>query len=148
MEEIMGFRKACKNWLLAHPPPLVEWVTDWRDQIMTFGYGDSKIRKQGHEHSLCGLAGAFSTRINVIVVTTSGHHIQQYNPPENIQHPQELWLIYRTSKIRVTIYPLSRIWPSVFPLLLLQPGEVQTETRQGLDERRVLRSRLTILLCQ
>jgi hypothetical protein len=61
---------------------------------MPFGYGDTKFRKQGNEHSLCGLSGAFSTRINVIVVTTSGHHIQQYNPPVNIQYPQELWLIY------------------------------------------------------
>ncbi len=86
----MGFRKVCKNWLLVHPSPLVESVTDWRDQIMSFGYSNSKIRKQGNEHSLCSLAGVFSTRINVIVVTTSGHHIQQYNPPENIQHPQEL----------------------------------------------------------
>ena len=94
MEEIMAFRKACKNWLLAHPPLLVESGTDWRDQIMPFGFGATKIRKQGNEHSLRGLAGAFSTRINVIVVTTSGHHIQQYNPPENIQHLQELWLIY------------------------------------------------------
>jgi hypothetical protein len=90
----MAFRKACKNWLLAHPPPLVVSATDWRHQIMSFGFGETKIRKQGNEHSLRGLAGAFSTRINVIVVTTSGHHIQQYNPPENIQHLQELWLIY------------------------------------------------------
>ena len=61
---------------------------------MSFGYGVTNIRKQGNEHSLCGLTGAFSTRINVIVVTTSGHHIQQYNPPENIHHLQELWMIY------------------------------------------------------
>ena len=25
---------------------------------------------------------------------TTGHHIKQYNPPENIQHLQEVWLIY------------------------------------------------------
>jgi hypothetical protein len=90
----MVFRKVCKNWLLTHPPPLVVSGTDWRHQIMSFGFGETKIRKQGNEHSLCGLAGVFSTRINVIVVTTSGHHTQQYNPPENIQHLQELWLIY------------------------------------------------------
>jgi hypothetical protein len=90
MEEIMAFRKACKNWLFAHPPPLVVSGTDWRHQIMSFGFGETKIRKQGNEHSLRGLAGAFSTRINVIVVTNSGHHTQQYNPPENTQHLQEL----------------------------------------------------------
>jgi hypothetical protein len=86
MEEIMSFRKACKNWLIGHPTPLVESRPDWRNQIMLFGYRDPKFRKQGNEHSLCGLAGAFSTRINAIVFTTSGHHIQEYNPPENIQH--------------------------------------------------------------
>ena len=90
----MAVRRACRNWLLAHPPPLVESATDWRNQTMPFGFGDINIRKQGNEHSLRGLAGAFSTRINVIVVMTSGHHIKQYNPPENIQHLQEVWLIY------------------------------------------------------
>ncbi len=102
-------QKCVQNWLIAHPPPLVESRSDWRNQIMLFGYRDPNFRKQGNDHSLYGLAGAFSTRINVIVVTTSGHHIQEYNPPENIQHTQALWLIYS-----------------------LQPGEVQTDTRQGL----------------
>ena len=90
----MDVRRACKKCLIANPSPLVESVKDWRDQTMSFGFGDETIRKQGNEHSLWGLAGAFSTRINVIVVTTSGHHIKQYNPPENIQHLQEVWLIY------------------------------------------------------
>ncbi len=104
MEEIMVFRKACKNWLLVNPPPLVELGADWRDQIMTFGFGATKIRKQGNEHSLRGLAVEFSTRINVIVVTTSGHHIQQYNPPENIQYLQELWLIYMDLKKYASLF--------------------------------------------
>ncbi len=90
----MDVRRACKNWLIANPPPLGESVKDWRDQTMPFGFGDETIRKQGNEHSLRGLAGEFSTRINVLVVMTSGHHIKQYNPPENIQHLQEVWLIY------------------------------------------------------
>jgi hypothetical protein len=29
-----------------------------------------------------------------IVVMTTGHHIQHFNPPENIQHLDEVWLIY------------------------------------------------------
>ena len=32
-------------------------------------------RKQGDEHSLRSLAGALATRINVIIVTASGHRI-------------------------------------------------------------------------
>ena len=36
----------------------------------------------------------FKTRIHVIIVRSSGHHIIEYNPPENIQHEMELWLIY------------------------------------------------------
>jgi len=50
---------------------------------MPFGFSDINFRKQGNEHSLRGLAGAFTTRINVIIVTTSGHHIVQHNPPDN-----------------------------------------------------------------
>jgi hypothetical protein len=65
----MNVRRACKSWLLAHPPPGVESASAWRDKIMPFGYGND-IRKQGNDHSLRGLAGAFKTRINVIVVTT------------------------------------------------------------------------------
>ena len=94
MEEIMDVRRACKRWVLAHPSPQVESASAWRDKIIPFGFGDVNTRKQGNDHSLRGLAGAFKTRINVIVVRTSGHHILQYNPPENIQHLQELWLIY------------------------------------------------------
>ena len=41
-----------------------------------------------------GLPGAFTTRINVIIVTTSGHHIDHYNLPENIPHSEDVWLIY------------------------------------------------------
>ena len=93
MAEIMDVRRACKNWLLAHPPPLVVSLTDWHGQTNLFGYWDNN-RKQGNEHSLRGLAGAFATRINVIVVMTTGYHIKQYNPPENIQHLQEVWLIF------------------------------------------------------
>jgi len=52
----MEVRRACKNWLFAHPPPLVESASDWRDQTMPFGFSDMKIRKQGNEHSLCGLS--------------------------------------------------------------------------------------------
>ncbi len=48
MEEIMSFRKVCKNWLFTHPPPLVVSGTDWRHQIMSFGFGETKIRKQGN----------------------------------------------------------------------------------------------------
>jgi hypothetical protein len=131
----MEVRKACKNWLLAYPSPLVESVTNWRDQTMPFGFGTINIRKQGNEHSLCGLAGAFSSRINVIVVMTSGHHIQQYTPPENIQHLQELWLIYMD--LENTRHYLSTI-PDM--TLSIPPPPPPTETRQGLDERQALRS--------
>ena len=94
MEDIMLVRRACKNWLLANPPSHVESVTAWQDNIKAFGFGNIEIRKQGDDDSLRGLAGAFKTRINVIVVMTTGHHIQHFNPPENIQHLDEVWLIY------------------------------------------------------
>jgi hypothetical protein len=61
----MTVRRACKNWMLAHPPPSVESVSDCQDQS-----------------------------IHVIIVGTSGHRIMEYNPPENIQHKEEIWLTY------------------------------------------------------
>jgi hypothetical protein len=42
--------------------------------------------KEGDEHSLLVLPGVFTTRINVIIVRTSGHLIEQYNPPTHIPH--------------------------------------------------------------
>ncbi len=143
----MAFRRLCKNWLLVHPPPLVVSRTDWRDQTMPFGFGETKIRKQGNEHSLRGLAGAFSTRINVIVVTLSGHHTQEYNPPENIQYLQELWLIYMDLEN-------TRHYLSTTPDMSLSIPPPPPPTRRGangnpgLDERRVLWNQLTILLWQ
>ena len=88
----MTVRRGCKNWLLVHPSPLVGSITDWRDRLKPFGFGNEK-RKQGDEHSLRGLAGAFATSINVIIVTTSGHHTVQYYPPDR-PHSQVIWLIY------------------------------------------------------
>ena len=89
----MTVRGACRNWLLAHPPPSVQSASDWQDRIKAFGF-KKENRKQGDEHTLRGLAGAFATRINVIIVRTLGHCIEQYNPPENIQHQEDIWLIY------------------------------------------------------
>ncbi len=63
--------------------------TDCRDRIKDFDFGNEK-RKQGDEHSLCGLAGAFGTRINVIIVTTSVYHTEQYNPPSNHTTSEEI----------------------------------------------------------
>ena len=91
--EILTVRRACRNWLLANPPPLVESVTAWCDRIKAFGLGTEK-RKQGDEHSLRGLAGAFATSINVIIVTTLGYRTVQYNPPNNRPHSEVIWLIY------------------------------------------------------
>ena len=89
LDEIMTVRRDCKNCLLVNPPPLVESVTDWCDRIKDFDFGNEK-RKQGDEHSLCGLAGAFGTRINVIIVTTSVYHTEQYNPPRNRTTSEEI----------------------------------------------------------
>ena len=93
LEKIIEVRRACRNWLISNPPPGVESGSAWRDKILPFGYGTDS-RKAGNDHSLRGLAGAFKTRINVIAVMTTGHHIQHFNPPENIQHLDEVWLIY------------------------------------------------------
>ena len=92
LEVIMKVRRACKNWLFAHPPPLVESASSWQDRVRAFGFNNE--RKKGDEHTFRGLAGAFATRINVITVTTSGHRIDHYNPPENMPHSEDIWLIY------------------------------------------------------
>ena len=52
-------------------------------------------RKRGDEHFLRGLSGAYATRINVIIVNSpSSHHTEKYDPPPNIPHTDEIWLIY------------------------------------------------------
>ena len=89
LDDIMKVRRGCKNWLLVNPPPLVESLTNWQDRIKEFGFRN-EMRKQGDEHSLRGLAGAFATRINVIIVTTSGHRTEQYNPPRHRMHSEEV----------------------------------------------------------
>ncbi len=68
-------------------------MSAWREKILPFGYG-TDIRKAGNDISLRGLAGVFKTRIKVIVVMTTGHHTQHFNPPESIQHLDEVCLIY------------------------------------------------------
>ncbi len=93
LDDIMLFRRALRNWLFANQPPLVESASAWQNQQKTLGFNNEN-RKQGDEHSLCGLTGVFKTRIHVIIVRTSGHHTMEYNPPENIQHEMEIWLIY------------------------------------------------------
>ena len=47
LDDIMDVRRGCKNWLLVHPPPLVESVTDWRDRVMPFGFGNEKEETRG-----------------------------------------------------------------------------------------------------
>ena len=85
LDDFLTVRRVCRNWLIAYPPPLVESVTAWCDRIKVFDLGTEK-RKQGDEHSLCGLTGAFATSINVIIVTTLGYRTVQYNPPNNHPH--------------------------------------------------------------
>ena len=92
-DAIMRVRRAVKSWLFAHQPSFVESTTEWQDQVKAFGFG-TELRKQGNEHSLRAMAVCFSNRINLIAVSTSGHHIEQYNPPDNIQHQKEIWLLY------------------------------------------------------
>ena len=79
LDDIMQVRRGCKNWLLNNSSPLVESHTDWRDRVMPFVFGNER-RKQGDEHSLCGLTGVFATRINDIIVTTSWYLTEQYTP--------------------------------------------------------------------
>jgi hypothetical protein len=67
--------------------------TEWQDIVMRLGYADAK-RKRGNEHSLRGLAGAYETGINVIIVSQTSNSTVQYNPPPNIPHTDEIWLIY------------------------------------------------------
>ncbi len=72
---------------------LVDTVSECRDRVMAFGFA-TELRKQGNEHSLCVMAACFTTRINLITVSTSGHHIQEYCPPDNIQPTKEIWMLY------------------------------------------------------
>ncbi len=92
-EQIIQVRRAVRSWLLAHQLSLVDTVTEWRDRVMAFGFA-TELRKQGNEHSLCAMAACFTTRINLITVSTSGHHIQEYCPPGNIQPTKEIWMLY------------------------------------------------------
>ncbi len=71
-------RREVKNWLFTHPTPLVESCSKWEDQQKALGV-NNEIRKQGDEHSLCGLPGVFTTRIHVIIIRTLGHRIMEYN---------------------------------------------------------------------
>ncbi len=34
----MEVNRACKDWLFAHPPPLVESASDWQDRVKEFGF--------------------------------------------------------------------------------------------------------------
>jgi len=92
-DAIMRVRRAVKSWLFAHKPSYVESTTAWQDQNKAFGFATEQ-RKQGNEYSLRAMASCFSTRINLITVSTSGHHIQEYFPLDNIQHKKEIWLLY------------------------------------------------------
>jgi hypothetical protein len=79
--------------MFGHQPSFVDSATECRDQVMAFGY-TTEQGKQGNEHSLSSMASCFSTRINLITVSTSGHHIQEYCPPHNIQSTKEIWMLY------------------------------------------------------
>ena len=92
-EQIIQVRRAVRNWLLAHQLSLLDTVSEWRNRVMAFGFA-TELRKQGNEHSLCAMAACFTTRINLITVSTSGHHVQEYCPPDNIQPTKEIWLLY------------------------------------------------------
>jgi hypothetical protein len=122
--------------LVDRAPASTRWIKDrLAKPNHAFWVPWPQFRKQGTEHSLHGLTGVFSTRINVIVVTTSGHHIQKYNPPENIQHTQELWFIYmdleNTCHYLSTTPNMTRLsgtsglsgnsWRTVFKLILICP---------------------------
>ncbi len=89
----MEVRRAVRNWLYAHRPSFVESESTWINQNKAFGFATEQ-RKQGNEHSLWALASCFSTRINLITVSNSGNHIQEYVPIDNIQHKKEIWLLY------------------------------------------------------
>ena len=89
LDKIMEVRRAVRNWLYVHPPPFVESESAWIDQNKAFGFATEQ-RKQGNQHSLRAMASCFSTRINLITVSTSGHHIQEYVPSDNIQHKKEI----------------------------------------------------------
>ena len=87
LEEIMEVRRACRNWLFVNPPSSGESESEWQNSL-------NGTRKQGDEHSMRGLAGAFATRINLIIVRSSEHFLRKYNPPANIPHSEEIWKIY------------------------------------------------------
>ena len=89
LEVIMEVRRAVRNWLYVHPPPFVESESTWIDQNKAFDFATEQ-RKQGNQHSLRAMPSCFSTRINLITVSTSGHHIQEYVPSDNIQHKKEI----------------------------------------------------------
>ena len=92
---IQECRRNCRDWLLNHPPPVTEFTkTDWQDRVKRYGFAMAG-RKRGDEHSLRGLAGAYATRINVIIVNSpSSHRTEKYDPPPTIPHTDEIWLIY------------------------------------------------------
>jgi hypothetical protein len=90
-EQIMQVRRAVRSWLLSHQLSLVDSATEWRDKVKAFGFA-TELRRQGNEHSLCTMAACFTTRINLITVSTSGHHIQEYC--DNIQTTKEIWILY------------------------------------------------------
>jgi hypothetical protein len=92
-EQIIQVRRAVRSWLLAHQLSLIDTVSEWRDRVMAFGFA-TELRKQGNEHSLYAMVACFTTRINLITVSTSGHHIQEYCPPDNIQPTMEIWMFY------------------------------------------------------
>ena len=90
LDAIMVVRRAARNWLYTHrlythPPSFVESVSEWQDKVKRFALVDPSKRKHGNQHSLRALTACFSTRINLIVVSTSGHHTQLYDPPDNVQ---------------------------------------------------------------
>jgi hypothetical protein len=70
----MLVRRVVRNWLFEHPSPLVESASVCQNQQKELGFNNEN-RKQGDEYSLCGLPGVFKTRIHVIIVRSSGHHI-------------------------------------------------------------------------
>jgi hypothetical protein len=94
LDKIMAVRRAARNWLYKHPPPFVEPMSEWISKCNSLAFADPSKRKHGNQHSLRALAACFYTRINLIVVSTSGHHTQLYDPPDNVQHRKEIWLLY------------------------------------------------------
>ena len=148
-EQIIQVRRAVRNWLLAHQLSSVDTVTEWQQRVMAFGFA-TELRKQGNEHSLCAMAACFTTRINLITVSTSGHHTQAYCPPDNIQPTKEIWMLYMNLEHTRHTYPRlrSRTWPLHYSFPLLPLGGVQTVQWLGLGERQPLRRRQMVILLQ